>query len=82
MEGERFFATGKCCDGAGLIRMPMKETTLSSIALSILAANLFAVGLNCFFLLYFLEDISGGETESYIVIDERNDEIAGLFGGG
>lgn len=71
MKGERFFGTGKCCGGAGLIRTPLGESTLSSIAMSILVANLFAADLCGFFLLYFSEDIASDRTESYIVIDDE-----------
>ena len=70
MEVERFFSTGKRCNGAGLIMTKLEETTLSSIALSVLVTNLFAVDLSGIFLLYFSEDISGEKREHYIIIDE------------
>ncbi len=58
IEVERFFSTGKRCNGAGLIMTKLEETTLSSIALSVLVTNLFAVDLSGIFLLYFSDDIS------------------------
>lgn len=70
IEVERFFSTGKRCNGAGLIMTKLKETTLCSIALSILVTNLFAVDLDGFFLLYFSEEISDGKSEHYIIIDD------------
>lgn len=48
----------------------LEETTLSSIALSILVTNLFAVDLRGIFLLYFVENISDGKKEHYIIIDD------------
>ena len=70
IEVERFFSVGKRCNGAGLIMTKLEETTLSSIALSILVTNLFAVDLSSIFLLYFSDDISDGKKEYYIIIDD------------
>ena len=61
IEVERFFSVGKRCNGAGLIMTKLEETTLSSIALSILVTNLFAVDLSGIFLLYLIDDISDGK---------------------
>lgn len=70
IEVERFFSAGKRCNGAGLIMTKLEETTLSSIALSVLVTNLFAVDLDGLFLLYFSDDISEGKREHYIIIDD------------
>ena len=70
IEVERFFSTGKRCNGAGLIMTKLGETTLSSIALSVLVTNLFAVDFSGFFLLYFLDDISIEKREHYIIIED------------
>lgn len=70
IEVERFFSIGKRCNGAGLIMTKLEETTLSSIALSVLVTNLFAVDLSVIFLLYFSDDISGEKREHYIIIDD------------
>ena len=70
IEVERFFSTGKRCNGAGLIMTKLEETTLSSIALSVLVTNLFAVDFSGFFLLYFLDDISIEKREHYIIIED------------
>ena len=48
----------------------LEETTLSSIAMSVLVTNLFAVDLSGIFLLYFLDNISNEKTEHYIIIDD------------
>ena len=48
----------------------LEETTLSSIAMSILVTNLFAVNLSGIFLLYFSDNITGEKTEHYIIIDD------------
>lgn len=71
IEVERFFSTGKRCNGAGLITTKLDETTLSSIALSILVTNLFAVDLSGVFLLYFSDDPSEGQKEHYIIMDDE-----------
>ena len=70
IEVERFFSTEKRCNGAGLIMTKLSETTLTSIALSVLVTNLFAVELNGLFLLYFMENPVEERTEHYIIIDE------------
>ncbi len=70
IEVERFFSTEKRCNGAGLIMTKLEETTLSSIAMSVLVTNLFAVDLSGIFLLYFSANISSEKTEHYIIIDD------------
>ena len=70
IEVERFFSTGKRCNGAGLIMTKLEETTLSSIAMSILVTNLFAVDLSGIFLLYFSDNISSDKKEHYIIIED------------
>lgn len=70
IEVERFFSTEKRCNGAGLIMTKLEETTLSSIALSILVTNLFAVDLSGIFLLYFSEHVIGEKNEHYIRIED------------
>ena len=70
IEVERFFSTGKRCNGAGLIMTKLEETTLCSIAMSILVTNLFAVDLSGIFLLYFTDNISSEKMEHYIIMDD------------
>ena len=70
IEVERFFSSGKRCNGAGLIMTKLEETILSSIAMSILVTNLFAVDLSGIFLLYFSDNISSENKEHYIIIDD------------
>ena len=53
IEVERFFSTEKRCNGAGLIMTKLEETTLSSIAMSVLVTNLFAVDLTGIFFVSF-----------------------------
>ena len=59
IEVERFFSVGKRCCGAGLIMTKLSETTLGSIALSVLVANLFGVRLPRLFLFYFMDAPDG-----------------------
>ena len=70
IEVERFFSTEKRCNGAGLIMTKLEETTLSSIAMSVLVTNLFAVDLTGIFLLFFSDNVSSEKTEHYIIIDD------------
>ena len=48
----------------------LEETTLSSIAMTILVTNLFAVDLSGIFWLYFSDNISSENKEHYIIIDD------------
>ena len=59
IEVERFFSVEKRCCGAGLIMTKLSETTLGSIALSVLVANLFGVQLPRLFLFYFMDAPDG-----------------------
>ena len=56
IEVERFFSLEKRCSGAALITTKLKETSLASIALSVLVTNLFAIPLAPIFLLFIAED--------------------------
>ena len=58
IEVERFFSRGKRCFGAGLIMTKLSDTTLGSIALAVLVANLFGTGLS-FFAFYFVDAPEG-----------------------
>jgi len=49
IEEERFFSVDKRCCGAGLIMTKLSKTTLGSIALAVLVANLFGVQLPLLF---------------------------------
>lgn len=70
IEVERFFSMSKRCNGAGLIVTKLDTTTLSSIALSILVTNLFAVDLAGIFLLYFCDNVYSEKQENYIIMDD------------
>lgn len=70
IEVERFLSAEKRCNGAGLIMTKLEETTLSSIAMSILVTNLFVADLSGIFLLYFSDNIYSEKTEHYIIIDD------------
>jgi len=54
-EVERFFSREKGTCGAALITTRLKATTLTSIALSVLVANLFGIPTGDFFIVYFWE---------------------------
>lgn len=55
IEVERFFSRDKHSFGAGLIMSKLEETSLTSIALSVLAANMFKADTGNFFVLYFCD---------------------------
>ena len=55
IEVERFFSREKHSFGAGLIMTKLDSTTLTSIALSVLAANMFKADIGNFFVLYLQE---------------------------
>lgn len=48
IEVERFFSRDKHSFGAGLIMLKLEETSLTSIALSVLAANMFKADTGSF----------------------------------
>ena len=54
IEIERFFSLAKRCNGMGLIMTTLPETVMTSVALSVLVTNLFAIPLCHFSILYFL----------------------------
>lgn len=53
IEVENFFSVSKRCYGAGLITTKLEKTTLASIALSVLVANMFRTATGNFFVLFF-----------------------------
>jgi transposase, IS5 family len=59
IEVERFFSVDKRRCGAGLIMTKLSKTTLGSIALAVLVANLFGVQLPLLFLFYFMDAPDG-----------------------
>ena len=56
IEVERFFSLEKRCYGAGLIMTKLLETSLASVCLSILVANLLTTVRSSLFLLYLMDD--------------------------
>ncbi len=65
-EVERYFSLEKRCSGGGLIMTKLEETSLSSIALSVLVTNIFATPLDHFFVLYFM-DSADGQNGSFLI---------------
>ena len=54
IEIERSFSLGKRCYGMGLIVTRLEETQLASVALSVLAINLFQIYHRAFSALFYL----------------------------
>ena len=71
IEVERFFSVEKRCCGAGLIMTKLSKTTLGSIALSVLVANLFGVRLPRLFLFYFMDAPDGVSTCHLLEIEDE-----------
>ena len=69
IEVERFFSLDKRCNGAGLIMTRLSDTTLNTIALTVLVTNLFATAANTFFVLYFMDCADGTEQQHFIDIE-------------
>ena len=71
IEVERFFSVSKRSSGMGLIVTRLSETTLTSIALSVLVTNLFASKTLHFFLFYLSNAAEEIESASHFVIFEQ-----------
>ena len=70
IEVERFFSISKRCYGAGLIMTKLEETTLASIALSVLVANMFRTNTGNIFLYYFSDDCEEPGHSYFIEFDD------------
>ena len=69
IEVERFFSLDKRRNGAGLIMTKLSDTTLNTIALTVLVTNLFATTASTFFVLYFMDCGNGIEQQHFIEIE-------------
>ena len=70
IEVERFFSRDEHSFGAGLIMTKLSSTTKTSIALSVLAANVFGVDMGSVFVLYFMESPDGVERQYFIEFED------------
>jgi len=71
IEVERFFSTGKRCNGMGLIVTRLSVTTLGSIALSVLVTNLFASALPNLFWFFFLAVEMDVYDRHFVIFDDE-----------
>jgi len=69
IEVERFFSRDKRCFGAGLVMTKLSNTTLGSIALAVLVANLFGPGLS-FFVFYFADAPEGWASFDLVEVED------------
>lgn len=69
-EVERFFSLDKGSNGGGLITTKLEDTSLSSIALSVLVTNLFLEPINSFFVLYFSLEKIGDQNGYFFEFDD------------
>ena len=69
IEVERFFSLDKRCNGAGLIMTKLNDTSLNTIAMTVLVTNLFATTSNTFFVLYLKDCGNSFEQQYFIEID-------------
>lgn len=70
IEVERFFSREKRSSGGGLIMTKLDVTTLGSIALSVLVANILATPASNFFVVYFAEPEEASTTAHYFAIQD------------
>lgn len=69
IEVERFFSVDKRCNGAGLMMSKLDDTTINTIALTVLVTNLFSTTAKCFFVLYFMDSADGSTKQHYMEIE-------------
>ena len=72
---ERFFSLGKRCNGMGLIRTRLEETSLTVISLSILVTNLFRTMSSINFLAFYLTNESDEPAQYFALFDVDEDEF-------
>ena len=71
IEVERFFSTGKRCNGMGLVVARLSVTALGSIALSVLVTNLFAHKLHHLFWLFFWDNGLDDYSTHFAIFDNE-----------
>lgn len=69
IEVERFFSVGKRCNGAGLIMTKLSDTTLNTIALTVLVTNLFTTVASNFFVFYFMDCANSIHQQHYMEME-------------
>ena len=69
IEVERFFSKAKRCYGAALIMTKLAETTMSSIALSVLVANMFTLCSGNFFVSFWIGDGNDENGHEIIIME-------------
>ena len=75
-EVERFFSREKRTCGAALIVSKLEETTLSSIALSVLVANLFGIPFGPFFIIFLRDDQNIGKKHHILRFFDNDDSFS------
>lgn len=75
-EVERFFSREKRTCGAALIVSKLEETTLSSIALSVLVANLFGIPFGPFFIIFLLDEQNIGKKHHILRFFDNDDSFS------
>ena len=75
-EAERFFSREKRTCGAALIVSKLEETTLSSIALSVLVANLFGIPFGPFFIIFLRDDQNIGKKHHILRFFDNDDSFS------
>lgn len=75
-EVERFFSREKRTCGAVLFVSKLEETTLSSIALSVLVANLFGIPFGPFYIIFLREDQNIGKKHHILRLFNNDDSFS------
>lgn len=77
---ERFFSLGKRCNGMGLIKTRLAETSVTAISLSVLVTNLFRHTASIyFFVFYFTNEIDASES-NFALFDFDEDDFGAAAG--
>lgn len=72
---ERFFSLGKRCNGMGLIRTRLEDTSVAVISLSVLVTNLFRHKNSAIFLVLYFTGETDGQENYFALFDAYETEI-------
>lgn len=74
---ERFFSLGKRCNGMGLIKTKLEETTMTAVALSLLVTNLFRHDVSVNFFVFYFGEASVAPTSYFALFEDGEEDAAG-----
>jgi hypothetical protein len=74
---ERFFSLGKRCNGMGLIKTKLEDTTMITIALSVLVTNLFRHSSAISFFVFYFVNESEEPPRRFALFEDDEEDVAG-----